>query len=367
MNPFTLKKLAAALAVFILLPAVSALAAPEERWLFIFDTSTLMKKRLPAVETEIKNIFNSSLEGRLHAGDSLGVWTFDQELHLGQFPLTTWGPENAVTTATNLIAFLRRQHYAGETAFSALPPVLNRVIQDSERLTLVIFCDGSGAVNWTPYNDGINDAMRATLDERKKSRQPVVLVLRTQSGKYIGCTVNYPPAPLNVPPFPPLPVEMKAVPTNAPVVIKPAVAPLPPLIIVGTSVSTNTNDIPKISSPPTNIVATSLPPTNIISHPATNAAVAAAVQPAVKTNTAISAPPAITAITAITAVPATNAPAAPAADGDPGTRLLAYVGAGLLGAAVALVVLLVVRSRRRPRASLITSSMTDFRPPPKKK
>lgn len=363
MNPFTKKNLAAALAVFILLPAVAAPAAPEERWLFIFDTSTLMKKRLPAVETEIKNIFNGSLEGRLHAGDSLGVWTFDQELHLGQFPLTTWAPENAAATATNLIAFLRRQHYAGETAFSALPPVLNRVIQDSERLTLVIFCDGSGAVGWTPYNDGINDAMRATLDERKKSRQPVVLVLRTQSGKFIGCTVNYPPTPLNVPPFPPLPVEVKAVPTNAPVVVKPAVAPLPPLIIVGTSVSTNTNDIPKFSSPPTNLVATSLPPTNIISHPATNAAAAAADQPAVKTNAVASAPP------ASTAVPATNAPAAPVAGGDPGdtgTRLLAYVGAGLLGAAVALVVLLVVRRRRRPRVSLITSSMTDF-PPPRKK
>jgi hypothetical protein len=358
MNSFALKNLAAALAVFTLLPAVSAPAVPEERWLFVFDTSTLMKKRLPAVEMEIKNIFSSNLEGRLHAGDSLGVWTFDKELHLGQFPLTVWAPENAVATATNLIAFLRRQHYAGETTFSALQPILNRVIQDSERLTVAIFCDGAGEIDWTPYNDGINDAIRSTLEERKKLRQPVVLLLRTQFGKFIGGTVNYPPTPLNVPPFPALPVEKKLLVTNAPVAVKPAPAPPPPLIIIGKSVSTNDSDIPLVSI--TNAVASNLPPTNIIAHltnqPVTNA-VAAHEEPVLKTNVVVSAPPADTA--------ETNAAPAPVLNGDNDTRMLAYVGAGLLGAAIALVVVLMARSRR-PRTSLITSSMTDY-PPSRKK
>ena len=80
----------------LLLFAVVARAEPQERrWLFVFGTSSAMKKRLPAVEAEIKTLLLASTNALLAKGDSLGIWTFDDKLHLGEFPLTLWTPERS--------------------------------------------------------------------------------------------------------------------------------------------------------------------------------------------------------------------------------------------------------------------------------
>ena len=45
-------------------------------------------------------------------------------------------------------------------------------------------------------------------------------MLRSQLGKFVGCTVNFPPGNLNLPEFPPLPLPPPA-PVPRPVVVAP--------------------------------------------------------------------------------------------------------------------------------------------------
>jgi hypothetical protein len=339
--------------------------ASAERWLFVFDTASAMKRRLPAVETALQTFFLMNGGGSVRAGDTLGVWTFDRQLHAGQFPLVIWAPESAAMTSSNIVAFLRKQTYTGNTSFEALQPLVGQVIAGSERLTLVIFCDGQGEINGTPYDDSINQALQQTQAERKNARQPFVLVLRTQRGRFVGCSASFPPAALNLPPFPPLPLEAKASPANTRPPAPPA-ATVPALIIVGTHVGTNPEDLVKYAKPaasaspaaPTN--STKSPnndPTNAIPAPptpVTNAPAAKSVEP-----DTIQAAPA--------ASPTNIVAAALAGSDDPGSRILIFVGVGLLASAMGLVILLVAGRRRGPRSSLITSSMqNDPRPPDQK-
>jgi hypothetical protein len=329
MNFPTRKLLFTALAALILF-SVAARAASEQRWLLVFNTSSAMKPRLSAVEAEVKTLLLTEFSNGLHVGDSLGVWTFNDKLHTGQFPLLTWNPEDAPEAVSNLVAFVRHQNYSGVTSFEALQPLLGRIIADSERLTVVIICDGDGEIHWTPYDTGLNDTIKQTRDARKKLRLPYVLVLRTQQGKFTGATVNFPPVPANLPPFPLLPREIKtatpAPPTNV-VAVKPP-PPVAPLIIVGTHVSTDTNDVPK---PTTNQVVVTVAKTNS---------------------------PAITA--------ETNATFTDRSATDKASRYLAYVVAGIIALAL-LAIILAVRARRTPPSSLITSSLEqDSRPPSQK-
>jgi len=86
------------LAGIFLVPAVRAQPAVrngDNRFLLIFDTSSDMKRRLPAVQKALNDILAAGMNGQLHPGDSIGVWTFDQDLHTGQFPLQHWEPDNA--------------------------------------------------------------------------------------------------------------------------------------------------------------------------------------------------------------------------------------------------------------------------------
>jgi hypothetical protein len=226
---------------------------PPQRWLLIFDTSVTMQRWLPGTTTELQNLFYGSMSEELRAGDSVGIWVFDEKLHTDRCLPFTWQPAKAADETSQLKDFLTQQRYSGSTKFSVLGPVLQRVIAGSQRLTIVLFCDGKDELKLTPYDDNINRAFHAMQADRKKAKEPFILVVRTQLGKFVGATVNLPPGSLDFPAFPPLPVSDKPVQTHPPVSVQPAesapVVTAPPLVIVGTKVLTNQDDIKKATGP----------------------------------------------------------------------------------------------------------------------
>ncbi len=413
--------LLAALALAVNAPAQPAPPTSPQRWLLVFELSAEMKDRQPATAEVLKNFFATGAYGRLQPGDSIGVWTFDQKLHAGQFPLTIWNTNPAPAVAGNVAAFLQSRNYAGKARLSLLQPALNSIAANSERFTVVIFCTGESDLSGTPYDLGVNQIFRNARAERRKHRQPFVVLMRTWSGKYLGCTVNYPPGPMNIPPFPrPAPPTNQPPPVTAPVVVpvgKQVTAAVPDLIIVGTNVGGTMPPAPApavTSSAPVEIPPPAPPPVVLPVVPVmpavTNIPPVAKPVPApapvpvptpVPAPTSAPAPPALTALTnrppAVTTtnlppaanttnlagpppvlpplltelLPTTNltAPAVPAslppvetgaAAGRPPAGLLVLIGVGLLLLAVLIVLLLLLlRSGRRSQGSLISRSMAD--------
>ena len=387
------------LVVFFL--AASASAQPAEhhqpgRFLFIFETSPTLKRSLPSVEKSLEAIFTNSLPGELRAGDEIGVWTVDDKLHTGQFPLTTWAPSNAVAFSTGLKNFLEKQSFRQNGNFAQLTTSLNNVAENSERLTVFIFCDGQTGISGTPFDDGVRNIFKESAAGQKKLRQPFIVVLRAQLGKFIACAVTLPPNRLNVPEFPSLPV--KPAPVVVPVMVMPApvVKRLPPvvvpsLIIIGTNISISLTSAPPILEKPvvkppvvlekTNIAppqiapVTNAPPTTTntgSSITKTNFSMPPVESPIVKTNLAMPLAGLQATTNLLTNLPAPTAPAVKATapetppTADNSTKSLLAIGGAAILAAVVLVIILAVRSRRQ-RGSLITSSMNLPRTPPKQK
>lgn len=219
-------------------PPLRAQSSPSgDRYLLIFETSSAMKKRLPAEEKAIKQLFAITLNGQLHPGDTIGVWTFNKDLRTGQFPLQSWEPEDIMTTPLDIISFIKKQRYTRTTSFDELAPVLDQVVRNSARLTTFIFCDGDGQMEGTPANAAINSVFAQNKDAMEKARDPFVIVLRSQFGRYTGYTINAAQS-INIPQFPP-PPPPPAPPAAA--IAPPAPPPPPPapLIIVGSQVETN--------------------------------------------------------------------------------------------------------------------------------
>jgi len=289
-----------------------------------------MKNRVKAEQFEINQLLATGMNGQLHDGDSIGVWTFDQTLHAGQFRLVSWAPESARDIANNINKFLGSQHFSGNTSFAALQPLLGRVMQSSPRLTLIIFCDGEDTIKWTPYNDGVNQLFQERKTAQTRAKQPFILLLRTQFGQFVGCTMNFPPGMLNFPDFPPLPQPKPAVTPPAPKPLPPA--PVIPLIIVGTNVMNQEpasgNTAPASAPPPVVTVTNVVTKTNTVTWTQTNTVIL------------------------------TNTPPATSSDNSHFNRTGALaVGAALLIAAAGLITLAVSRRRNASQSSLITRSM----------
>jgi hypothetical protein len=223
--------------------------------------------------------------------------------------------------------------------------MLNEVVRGSERLTILIFCDGETKISGTPYDAGINQFFQQKLAEQKSAHQPFVIVLRSQLGKYASCAMGLPPQPVTFPEFPPLPAPPPVVPVKAVTKLthvppKAVTNTVPSLIIIGT----------KIESSPLPLPAS---PTNAMPMTNQSVKIQAAPSSVVSTN-----PAAALVIPTNQAAAKINASIAPLAGSVSGGEKFLFIGVGLLVIVLGMIVRL--RSQRKD-ASLITRSMTDRR------
>lgn len=353
-NPFALcaRVLATLGAGFILVSvalAQPAVSSVDSRYLLVFDTSSAMKSRVPATQYVVERLFLSMMNGQFQPGDSIGVWAFDRKLRQGQFPLQRWLPENAATIASDITNLVRLQHYSKSTSFDVIMPEVNNLVQDSQRLTVLIFCDGDGEIKGTPFDNAINTLLKQNERALSKSDETFIVVLRAQLGRYIGYTVNSSAIGVNLPGFPPLPAPPQPVtpvqtnPTPPPrKPSPPPVIPATPLIIIGTNVGTN-----PLPSVPPRAVLPNPPPARVEPNPPPVVESLSNSTNAISTNAA---PPKIAEMQ-------TNAPAPSGGPSGLSRHGALAVGAGLLVAAVVLIVFVLVRSRRTSRGSLITRAM----------
>lgn len=399
---------AALMLALALAPGVDA-APPADRpqparFLLIFEISPTLKKNLTSEEQTLAKLFANDLQHEIALDDDLAVWTVDETVHTGGFSMASWSPEDSTMYSDRLNDFLERQEFTRHASLAPVQPLLNRTVKNSERLTVLIFCDSRSRLLGTPYDSGVNEIITNLATRAKGGPVPIVLVLRTYRGQYVGGSVNR-LVPLNFPAFPegakpepePAPaVKAKPAPATVPPLAGgPVVSPVPAIIIVGTNADTNipsagnpaspeatapgmvtppVNNVPAAAAAPTNVFnaarvpapvpapapVVTAPPVNPTSAPTVSATRPIPPAPAPQATAPATAPPPLLAA-------GTNSAAAPqlnaAGTGEENASSSGHVWAWALGGAGLVVVAglvgwLVIRGRR-PHGSLITSSMQD--------
>jgi len=359
----------------IFISPVHAQQRYENRMLFVFDTAWAMKARLPKTQSAMSQLLITLMQrNELRNGDTIGVWTFCDDVSQGKFPLQIWDANSGGTIASNINRFVIEQKYKGSTRFDHLMLAIPTLVQNSDRLTIVVFCDGDGEISGTPFDAPINGLFKQKSKEARKEDQPFLVIIRSQLGRYAGCRVNVPPE-MEIPFFPTFPappVPLFTPPTNsAPRVSGPV---QPPLLIVGKNVYTGAaaltnHPLPQVvkTNPPEPVAPTNVPAilktnivmiTNYVSE-VTNAPMIVPIIPPTNTVTVVATNllPAHTNPTALPIKLLAKANAVAAKSKASADKKFAIVGAGFLVAAIGLGIFLLQRSRRKNSSSLITRSM----------
>ncbi len=292
------------------------------RWLIIVETSKRMRARADGVQQTVPGLVFSGMNGQMWRGDTLGLWTFNEELHAGQFPLQEWTPGNSQAIALQVSDFLKNQKYENDSYLDKVLPYMQRVIKGSDYITVLLISDGRKKISGTPFDNKINTFYQTWDKQQDKAHMPFVTVLRADHGQITNYAVTIPPYPLELPPLPPeltkrmvepAPTQTAAQRMLPPLIVhgkkpepEPAVAPAVATVTnVAPSVSMATNEIPGHESASTATVAGEKP---VASPPATASAAPAAVVPAsTKTNAAAVIP--VVAGTATNPSPQTSEPA----------------------------------------------------------
>jgi hypothetical protein len=194
-----------ALSIPLRLPAQTnspAVSGPSNRYLLIMDTSRAMQARADAAVQAAQDLLVSAMGGQLRRGDTIGVWTYDQELKAGKFPLQAWTPETHRAVGMRILQFLREQKYEKRASLDKILPAVEGVIKDSKFITVILISDGGQKIHGTPFDDRINRFYKLWHRQQQAAHMPFVTVLRARDGVITDHTVNSAPWPVEMPPLP---------------------------------------------------------------------------------------------------------------------------------------------------------------------
>jgi len=202
---------------------------PSNRWLLVVDTSGSMQSRAEAVQQIAAMPLWHGMNGQLRRGDTVGLWTYNENLLTGSFPLKQWTPGTSQSVARQVYEFLKKQKYEKDSRLDKVFPDIERVIKDSDFITVILISDGRENIRGTPFDGNINAIYQTWKEEQERVRFPIITVLRAQHGQITSYAVTIPPWPLELPP---LPAELQpATPPEAKAPQPPP--PAPPLILRG--------------------------------------------------------------------------------------------------------------------------------------
>jgi hypothetical protein len=221
-----------ALLLNVVLTSEAKPALSSNRYLFIVETSRSMQKRTDGVKQAVTNLLGSGMRGQLQAGDTVGLWTYNNKLHAGMFPLQDWTPEKREALTSRVLLFLGAEKYEKSPAFHNVISALDPIIENSDFLTIVIISAGDEKIAGTPFDERINNDYKLWHDQQQKARMPFITILRANHGKITDSLVTPAPFQPDLPPLPKPVVAQKAMSASLPI---PAPAPriAEPLIISG--------------------------------------------------------------------------------------------------------------------------------------
>lgn len=180
---------------------------PPGRFLFLVDTSASMRGRVTGLVQTLESLLASDLDGRLRSGDTLGLWTFNESVYAGRFPLQTWSPAQRAVVTSNMVEFIRQQRYERRTDLDKALARAFPLVRDSPAITLILFTDGDEMMRGTPFDDAINAVFRESRRTQSRARMPFVTVLRAEGGRLVNHVVGQPPWRFDIPL---LPIEQAA-------------------------------------------------------------------------------------------------------------------------------------------------------------
>ncbi|MGD0615038.1 MAG: hypothetical protein ABSA69_06305 [Verrucomicrobiota bacterium] len=317
----------------------TAKPALSNRWLFVVETSKHMEPRARAAGQTAASLVWSGANGQMRPGDTLGIWTFNDDVYAGRFPLQIWSPGTRQETSAQMFQFLNAQKFEKDSRLDNALGKMLRIIRNSDYITVVLVSDGSKKIHGTPFDDQINRTYRSWSKEQEKALIPFVTVLRAEHGRITHYAVAMPPWPIEMPPLPAALTQVAAVtpPAEHPPIAAPRI--VPSLIVHGTESK------PAAAQSPGTDASTPQPPAVAV-----NALPVQARAPATAPAAAVTAPG------AAPIHPATTV--ATAAQGGILSRGSLWVAsAALMVLVFGVVILLMRKSRSTPRISVVTRSL----------
>ena len=339
-----------------------------DRYLFVVETSAAMAKLEHGGRQAVFDLIYSGIEGRMRPGDSFAIWTFQEDVSIGEFPMHVWKPDDKLSLASRAGNYLKQVPYKDKASLSKALVRVMSLIRGVKDVNVIIVCSTAAKVEEL----GSFPLWDQRKGEAKKAKKPLLLTLAARGGSIVqrGVVLQGNELPLPHPPPelvtvelpPPAPLEVAPKVARAPIIIQAPPKPTPPPVETPALAQTNKTFVAQIL-PETNNAATTvtavIPPTTLAggeSHAKAPENVSSLLPGPIPVAAREKA-----ASDVSRTVPTTIATVAYTRERRLNPTALMLAGAGLLAVGLTVGAWLLISSRRGPELSSISQSMNRVR------
>ncbi len=163
---------------------------PFYRYLILVDSSSAMGRRKAATAKSLGELIYGGFDGQIQAGDTVGIWTFGQELNPGAFPTFRWAPNLRTTFAAQAVNFIDKLKHSRRSDLDKAVKEAVKATRISKEITIFIFSDGNEVLYGTPYDLDVSTVYLLHREELAAEKKPFVTSLAARGGKIRAWAVD---------------------------------------------------------------------------------------------------------------------------------------------------------------------------------
>ena len=179
-------------------PQKAALEKQEGRYLFLVETSQAMDADKITLRKSIRSIVESGLNGQMHYGDTIGLWTYNDKLNT-DFPMVMWRNEHVQDVESAIDFWMSKQKFVHRSDVSKALPLLQNIVKASQKLTIIWITTGNDHLTGLPFDKAIDELQKEFRESFRKQHIPFVTLLAVRKGGLADFTVNPGDAKLRLP------------------------------------------------------------------------------------------------------------------------------------------------------------------------
>jgi hypothetical protein len=184
--------------------AAGAQAADEtrpaaRRFLLIVEASSASSRCSASVETAARQLVGGAFDGKMQAGDTLGVWVYQTSVDVS-FPMQVWSPSAAWPVSQGVIDHLRRRKWDESPIWENVLVALRKVAVASDDLTVAVISSPGNRLTTGGELDGrIGTTYAEAESDLRLNKLPFVTFFAVRNGKLVDAAVNSGLGPWTIP------------------------------------------------------------------------------------------------------------------------------------------------------------------------
>lgn len=172
-------------------PAAQTNLPPQYNFLFVVDTSGSMgQEKVLSANLVRWGIFNGFL-GQAQEGDSIDIWTYDDENHITRYPPQIVGSQDPKQMALAAGRFIEGLKFRGRSLFQPVATDLNLLMPHTKGLLVMIITDGEEPISGVSVDIDINEHIAREKKESPNSRDPYLISFAVVNGRITQWTVHH--------------------------------------------------------------------------------------------------------------------------------------------------------------------------------